>query len=294
MTPKMCYVIMPFSETASCTQEEWTRVFEDLIKPAVEEAGLGYVCRRSEATTGSIIRHIVEHLYDSDVVVADVTDRNANVFYELGVRHALKNRTIIIAQKREHIPSDLYGYANHVYDWRTEDGHTDLRDKMRQLLEHIEKGPDRPDNPVSDFLGDRRGVVYRFQLEENSRKLRALFAELYYLGKRFRMYEEGAATGLPMPGPHTAAPAIDHFLATQYVYNSQLHHQLSRFRQFIALADDAAARPDAESVAFLQDVRKLASILWLNALALYADHQAGNDTAKTRLEPFPQDLARRG
>lgn len=294
MTPKICYVIMPFSKTRSCSEEEWTRIFEDLIKPAVEQAGLGYVCRRSEATTGSIIKQIIEHLHDSDVVVADVTNQNANVFYELGVRHALKNRTIIIAQKRKHIPSDLLGYASHVYDWRTDGGRMDLRKKIRQLLEHMEKDPDRSDNPVSDFLGDRRSVVHRFHLEENSRKLRALFAELYYLGKRFRMYEEGAATGLGMPGPHTATPAIDHFLATQYVYNSQLHYQLSRFRQFIALADDAAARPDAESVAFLQDVRKLTSILWLNALALYADHQAGNDTAKTRLEPFPQDLARRG
>ena len=37
---KKCYVIMPFSDTDSCTEEEWTGIFEHMIKPAVEESGL--------------------------------------------------------------------------------------------------------------------------------------------------------------------------------------------------------------------------------------------------------------
>ena len=294
MTPKMCYVIMPFSKTRSCSEEQWTAIFEDLIRPAVEKAGLGYVCRRSEATTGSIIRQIIEHLHDSDVVVADVTDRNANVFYELGVRHALKNRTIIIAQKRKHIPSDLLGYASHVYHWRTESGRTELRSKIRQLLDHIEKEPDRPDSPVSDFLGDRRGVVYRFHLDENSRKLKALHAELYYVDSRFEMYERAVHTGSGVPGAQTATPAIDHLLATRYVYNREFQHQLSRFRNLVSLADDAAARGDRESLGVIQSMRTLASILRHNVDLLYADYQAGNDTANSRLTPFPKDVARRG
>lgn len=87
---------MPFSKTKSCSEEEWTSIFENLLKPAVETAGLDYVCRRSEATRGNIIGAIVQDLYGSYVVIADLTDRNANVFYELGVRHALQNRSIIL------------------------------------------------------------------------------------------------------------------------------------------------------------------------------------------------------
>ena len=150
--PRDCFVIMPFSATASCTKDEWTQIFEQVLKPAVESAGLDYVCRRSDATRGNIIGAIVQDLNDSYVVLADLTDKNANVFYELGVRHAIKDRSILIAQKREDIPFDLQAYAYHVYGWKTPEERQALADKIRQLLVEMDSSPDRPDNPVSDFL----------------------------------------------------------------------------------------------------------------------------------------------
>ena len=92
------------------------------------------------------------------VVVADLTDTNPNVYYELGVRHALTDRTIIIAQKREHILFDLSNYANHVYDWKTQEGKAEFTQKLRELLADVDSKPDRPDNPVSDFLGRPRSA----------------------------------------------------------------------------------------------------------------------------------------
>lgn len=146
---------MPFSSTASCSEEDWTRIFEHLIKPAVEEAGLGYECRRSSADRGNIIAQIMESLRDAHVVIADLTDQNPNVFYELGVRHSLANRTILIAQDRNAIPFDLRPYANHVYNWKTEEVRTEFAARIGRLLEEIHQSPDRADNPVSDFLGSR-------------------------------------------------------------------------------------------------------------------------------------------
>ncbi len=149
---------MPFSGTAACTEAEWSEVFDTVIKPAVEEAGLGYECRRSNATRGNIVAQILESLRDGHVVIADLTDRNANVFYELGVRHALKDRTILLAQDRNAIPFDLLPYANHVYNWRTDEGRAEFKRKIRDLLLEIDENPDRPDNPVSDFLRDRAQI----------------------------------------------------------------------------------------------------------------------------------------
>ena len=106
-TSRVCFVIMPFSETKSCTEQEWTYIFDTVLKPAVEGAGLGYECHRSNATRGNIVAGIIRDLNDAYVVLADLTDRNANVFYELGVRHALTDRTIIVAQQRGDIPFDL-------------------------------------------------------------------------------------------------------------------------------------------------------------------------------------------
>lgn len=125
-------------------------MFEGFFKPTVER--FNYTCRRSTATRGSLIKGIIQDLDSAWVVLADLTDRNANVFYELGVRHALQDRTILVAQRREDIPSDLTSYANHVYDWKSEEGREAFASKMADLFADVDKDPDRADNPVSDFL----------------------------------------------------------------------------------------------------------------------------------------------
>lgn len=149
---RICFVIMPFSATNSCTKRQWTNIFTNLFKKTIEEAELGYECRRSTATRGSIIKGIIGDLDSSQVVLADLTDQNPNVFYELGIRHALRPRTILIAQDRKHIPFDLRGYANHIYDWRSTSGRQKFRRKIVDVLKDIDKDSDRSDNPVSDFL----------------------------------------------------------------------------------------------------------------------------------------------
>lgn len=222
---KICYVIMPFSKTKTCTEDEWTDIFEAVIKPAVEGAGLGYGCLRSEATTGNIIKKVVNSLYQANVVIADLTDRNPNVFYELGVRHTLKHRTIMIAQRRKDIPSDLHGYASHVYKWKTTIQKGELTKKLRRLLEHIEEDMDRSDNPVSDFLTERSIRILEFQRDENSRKLRALIKELdmvaWVLEKPSREAAgtEAAEDTDVSVSVRFAMPATDHLIATQYVHN---------------------------------------------------------------------------
>jgi len=113
---------------------------------------LNYLCRRSTARRGNIVAAIIEALRDAYVVIADLTDQNPNVFYELGVRHTLTNRTILLAQDQKFIPFDLRPYAYHVYDWKTPKGKQQLAVKLRELLVDVDESPDRADNPVSDFL----------------------------------------------------------------------------------------------------------------------------------------------
>lgn len=154
---RLCFVIMPFSATASCTKKQWTSIFENVLKPAVEDAGLN--CHRSTATRGNIIGAIMEALRDAYVVLADLTDQNPNVFYELGVRHAMKNRTILIAQDEKFIPFDLRPYATYVYNGKTKRGREELATRLRELLADVDRSPDRSDNPVSDFLRGHPPVV---------------------------------------------------------------------------------------------------------------------------------------
>ena len=104
---KKCFVIMPFSETDSLAERKWTEIFEHIIQPAVEDCGLGHECGRYEFRRANIIKDILQELNSAHVVIADLTDGNSNVLWELGVRHTLSKRTILIAQDKKFLPSDL-------------------------------------------------------------------------------------------------------------------------------------------------------------------------------------------
>lgn len=95
---KYCFVIMPF-------QKDFDDVFS-LIKTALDASG--YMCKRADeiSSATSIVEIILEQIGRSSFVVADLTGRNANVFYELGYTHALGKNTVLIVQRGEVVPFD--------------------------------------------------------------------------------------------------------------------------------------------------------------------------------------------
>ena len=156
--PKNCFVIMPFSETKTCTEKSgdgsWEAIFADLIKPAIENAGYNYSCFKNEKYVGSIIKTIIENLNSADLVVADLTDCNPNVFYELGVRHTLNRPTILITQNIKEVPFDLKSYFCIEYK-NTATGFQKFGKDIREAIEKIEadSGTGRINySPVGDFL----------------------------------------------------------------------------------------------------------------------------------------------
>lgn len=149
---KRCFVIMPFSATNSCREDEWTEIFENVIKPAVEHSGHNYECERSQALVGNIIEDILDQLNRADLVIADLSDRNPNVYYELGVRHALRDSTILIAQSLDDIPFDLRPYATQTYDWKTTRGRDAFKKRIKEIVNVIEDSPDKALSPVRKYL----------------------------------------------------------------------------------------------------------------------------------------------
>ncbi len=104
----LAFVIMPFGVL-------FDQVYDRLFTPLLE--GAGYRVRRADTLLHqrAILRDVVEGITDSDLIWADLTGGNPNVFYELGIAHGLRKRTILVAQKRDDIPFDLRGYKNYVY-----------------------------------------------------------------------------------------------------------------------------------------------------------------------------------
>ena len=111
MSTKLCLVIMPFKSHQ--TYLDHRRRYEQIIRRAVnglkEDGRQLFRCERADDApeTGSITDHLVRQLQRADVVIADLTDDNPNVFYELGIRHTLRPGTVLLAKDARTLPFDV-------------------------------------------------------------------------------------------------------------------------------------------------------------------------------------------
>jgi hypothetical protein len=111
MMKPLCFVLMPFGKkpNASGKQVDFDAVYQELIKPAIEEAGLEPLRADEEMTGGIIHKPMFERLVLCEYAVADLTTANANVFYELGLRHAVRpwSTVLLFAEGGSQLPFDV-------------------------------------------------------------------------------------------------------------------------------------------------------------------------------------------
>lgn len=114
-----CFVIMPFGKKTDLDGKpiDFDLVYKKVIKAAVKKVGLE--CERCDEIidTGSIHFKMFHGIFEADVAVVDITSLNANVFYELGIRHALnKFVTLVIRKAGSPIPFNINGLTTIEYD----------------------------------------------------------------------------------------------------------------------------------------------------------------------------------
>ncbi|CAD5277537.1 MULTISPECIES: hypothetical protein [unclassified Imperialibacter] len=122
----LCFVLMPFTQGWS------NRVYRKLIKPMVESFGLQ--CLRADNLTGPIvIEDIWAKINQSAFIIADVTGRNPNVMYELGLVHTIGKPAILITQEIDKIPFDFTHLRHHPYADDIE-GFEAFGEKLEELI----------------------------------------------------------------------------------------------------------------------------------------------------------------
>lgn len=146
---KICFVISPIGETGSKDRIASDKVMKDVIKPAVES--FGYTALRADeiAKPGDITIDIIEHLLNDELVVADLTGRNANVFYELAIRHATRKPVISIARLNETIPFDVLQLRIIFYDIDADQNITECIETIKKHISTVTIAPPEIVNPVS-------------------------------------------------------------------------------------------------------------------------------------------------
>lgn len=126
---RLCFVLMPF-------KDPFTTIFEEHIKPTVE--GLSLDCRKADDIygVGPIMEDIWEQLCRSRIVIADLTGRNPNVFYEVGIAHTLGKPVIMLVQAMDDVPFDLKHHRVIPYTY-TPPGARMLEMKISQTIQSI-------------------------------------------------------------------------------------------------------------------------------------------------------------
>lgn len=168
---------MPFSKTTDeHTEEYWTEHFENFLKPLIEE-NTDLEARRSKPLRGDILNEIITDLVTSPIVVANLTDRNANVYWELGVRQSFKHGTITIVEEGTELPFDVDGKGTLKYDTKDYIKLEKFRRDFKEAVGDCLLNPDRPDSQVLETLSGRGTLFEIFRRDEAIRRLDAIIAE---------------------------------------------------------------------------------------------------------------------
>ena len=125
-----CFVAMPFD---SLFQAQYTKV----IRPAIQEAGLA--CVRGDEIYGQaeIVADIWSSLRTARIVVAELSGRNPNVMYEVGLAHAIGKPSILLTREQDDVPFDLRALRYLYYDVNNPSWGSDLQAQLTEMIEMV-------------------------------------------------------------------------------------------------------------------------------------------------------------
>ena len=152
MSDTHVFIVRPFGTKNGI---DFDRVENELIRPALDQAGFWGGTTATFIQQGNIRKDMFEQLLIADLVVADISIHNANVFYELGIRHALRDRhTFLIKSKGDEVPFDLKTDRYMDYDAKNPAA------RLPDLVKALKKTRDlqKQDSPVFELLPDLEPV----------------------------------------------------------------------------------------------------------------------------------------
>ncbi len=120
------FVIMPFNQ-------EYNAVYTDHVKKVAHELGLSVRRADERLDSGEIMKAIWDDIFHAKVVLAECTERNANVFYELGIVHTLGKPTVMIRRKGKNAPFDISGLRWIEYQY-TPPGMTEFEQQLAAVV----------------------------------------------------------------------------------------------------------------------------------------------------------------
>jgi len=138
--------------------------YEKIYCPAIKSAGLIPIRSDDLYRSSSIVQDIWNFTQGAKIILAELTDKNPNVFYELGLAHAIGKPAIFITKTIEDVPFDLRGlrvirYDTHVPNWGKV-----LQDNIKQAIKETLEAPEEAIPPT--FIGVKKNIEAKVTKEK--------------------------------------------------------------------------------------------------------------------------------
>ncbi|MFB4362602.1 hypothetical protein RAC65_18310 [Pantoea sp. BS_8] len=113
---KKCFIIMPIADMNGYETRHFDRVYSHIIKPACDKAGFSPVRADEISSSNLIVLDILRRIVECDIAICDLSGRNPNVMYELGLRQAFNKKTVLIKDDKTLSPFDVQAFRYCEYD----------------------------------------------------------------------------------------------------------------------------------------------------------------------------------
>nr|DAJ23530.1 MAG TPA: CMP/hydroxymethyl CMP hydrolase [Caudoviricetes sp.] len=150
---KKCFIITPIGSASSSIRRKVDGLIDEVIEPVMNELGYDVEVSHRISESGTMTAAIIQRVYNSELVIANLTGNNPNVMYEVALRHASAKPIIHITENVAELPFDVNDqrtiqYADDMF------GAKELKETLKKMVESIDfRTPSN--NPVTDALGKR-------------------------------------------------------------------------------------------------------------------------------------------
>jgi hypothetical protein len=203
---KLCFVIGPIGDSGTDIRRHADWLLRGIIKPVFATDFPDFKVERADeiVAPGSINAQVINRLMDAPLVIADMSQHNANAFYELAIRHMVRLPTIHMIQKAWKIPFDVAPYRAIPFSYDDFDGLEAARVDLKTAVEEVTKPGFIVENPVTHARA-------RFEIDQHATPaMRAIADEVALLrsGLDQQKRSVGALAWLLRRGTSSAPPSF--------------------------------------------------------------------------------------
>ena len=152
---KKCFVVSPIGETGSDIRNRADKLFKYIIKPVCENCGFDAIRVDQINASDSITQTIIDNLETADLVIADISGYNPNVFYEIVFRTRTKKPIIHLKPTEESLPFDINTIRTFDYDLTDLDSVSLVKERLEQTISSFEYPSEDYSNDIEEDSGEK-------------------------------------------------------------------------------------------------------------------------------------------